>query len=138
LAEHLNRRNTRQRELVLEAVCQGNHPAAGEIFDAIAKTEKISLGTVYRNLMILEEEGEIVQVKSDPELVRYDRRLDLHHHLHCTVCGRVYDMPLPYDSGFDRKAAKKSGCLIARHSITFEGVCGDCMKGASPKKTSRL
>jgi Fe2+ or Zn2+ uptake regulation protein len=122
--------------LVLEAVCQGTHPAAREIFDTIAKDERISLGTVYRNLMILEEEGEIVQVKSDPELVRYDRRLDLHHHLRCTVCGRVFDMPLAYDSGFDRKAAKESGCRIERHSITFEGICRDCMRRTAPKRSS--
>jgi Fur family peroxide stress response transcriptional regulator len=117
----------------LEAVCRGNHPAAREIFDEIAKMEGISLGTVYRNLTILEEEGEIVQVKSDPELIRYDRRLDLHHHLHCSVCGRVYDMPLPYDFRFDREAAKKSGYRIECHAITFEGVCKACMKGNSPK-----
>jgi Fe2+ or Zn2+ uptake regulation protein len=128
LAEKLNRRNTRQRELVLEVICGENHPAAREIFDKISMTEPISLGTVYRNLAILEEKGEIVQVKGDPELVRYDRRRDLHHHLHCKVCGKVYDMPLPYDSGFDRKAAEKSGYRIECHSITFEGVCAACMK----------
>ncbi|MDR2020978.1 MAG: transcriptional repressor [Treponema sp.] len=128
MAEKLNRRNTRQRELVLEVICGENHPAAREIFDKISMTEPISLGTVYRNLAILEEKGEIVQVKGDPELVRYDRRRDLHHHLHCKVCGKVYDMPLPYDSGFDRKAAEKSGYRIECHSITFEGVCAACMK----------
>jgi Fe2+ or Zn2+ uptake regulation protein len=122
--------------LVLEAVCGGNHPTAREIFDKISKMERISLGTVYRNLMILEEAGEIVQVKSDPELVRYDRRLDLHHHLHCTVCGRVYDMPLAYNSAFDREAAEKSGCRIKSHAITFEGVCGACMRREFPKNTS--
>jgi Fe2+ or Zn2+ uptake regulation protein len=120
--------------MVLAAVCEGNHPAAGEIFDRIAKTERISLGTVYRNLMILEEEGEILQIKSDPSLVRYDRRRDLHHHLHCRVCGGVYDMPLPYDSRFDREAAQKSGCRIEGHAITFEGVCKACMKKKPPKK----
>jgi Fur family peroxide stress response transcriptional regulator len=134
VAANLNRRNTRQRELVLEAVCRGNHPTAREIFDAIAERERISLGTVYRNLMILEEEGEIVPVKSDPELVRYDRRLDLHHHLHCKVCGGVYDMPLPYNAAFDREAAKKSGFRIECHSITFEGVCAACMRRKSQKK----
>jgi Fur family peroxide stress response transcriptional regulator len=112
----------------LEAVCKGGHPAAGEIFDRIAQTERISLGTVYRNLMILEEEGEIVQVPGDPELIRYDRRRDLHHHLHCGVCGRIYDMPLPYDSGVDREAARKSGHRIEGHAVTFEGVCKECMK----------
>jgi Fe2+ or Zn2+ uptake regulation protein len=136
LAANLNRRNTRQRVLVLEAVCNKNHPGAREVFDQIAKTERISLGTVYRNLMILEEEGEIVQVKSDPELVRYDRRRDLHHHLHCKVCGRVYDMPLPYNPGFDREAAQKSGYQIECHAITFEGVCAACMKKKSLKKGS--
>jgi Fur family peroxide stress response transcriptional regulator len=133
VAVNLNRRNTRQRKLVFEAICGENHPAAREIFEAIAATERISLGTVYRNLMILEEEGEIIQIKSDPELVRYDRRLDPHHHLHCKVCGRVYDMPLPYDAGFDREAAQKSGFRIEGHSITFEGVCTDCMKKKFPK-----
>jgi Fe2+ or Zn2+ uptake regulation protein len=134
LAANLHRRNTRQRELVLAAVCGGSHPAAREIFDKIAKTERISLGTVYRNLMILEEDGEIVQVKSDPELVRYDRRMDHHHHLHCKICGGVFDMPLPYNAGFDREAAKKSGFRIERHSITFEGTCTACMGKKPPKK----
>jgi Fe2+ or Zn2+ uptake regulation protein len=86
--------------------------------------------------MILEEEGEIIQVKSDPDLVRYDRRRDLHHHLHCKVCGRVYDMPLPYNSGFDREAAKKSGCQIECHVITFEGICTACMRRKSSKTGS--
>jgi Fur family peroxide stress response transcriptional regulator len=87
--------------------------------------------------MILEEEGEIIQVKGDPELVRYDRRLDQHHHLHCKVCGRVYDMPLPYDAGFDREAAEKSGFLIESHAITFEGICAGCMGREAPKSGER-
>ncbi|MFP3090775.1 transcriptional repressor [Treponema sp. TIM-1] len=128
VTENLSRRNTRQRKLVLEAIHWGDHPSARDIFDAIAKTERISLGTVYRNLIILEEAGEIVQVKSDPLLVRYDRRLGPHHHLHCKVCGRVYDMPLPYDAVFDREAAEKSGCRIEGHSITFKGICRACIE----------
>jgi Fe2+ or Zn2+ uptake regulation protein len=128
VAENLSRRNTRQRRLVLEAIRWGNHPSARDIFDAIAKTERISLGTVYRNLIILEKEGEILQVKSDPALVRYDRRLAPHHHLHCKVCGEVYDMPLPYDVGFNHEAAQKSGCQIEGHSITFQGICRECIE----------
>ncbi|MDR2071367.1 MAG: transcriptional repressor [Treponema sp.] len=124
----MNRRNTRQRRLVLEAIHWGNHPSARDIFDTIAETERISLGTVYRNLTILEQEGEILQVTSDPALVRYDRRLAPHHHLHCKVCGGVYDMPLPYDAGFDLEASEKSGYQIEGHSITFRGICRECME----------
>jgi Fe2+ or Zn2+ uptake regulation protein len=49
----------------------------------------------------------------------------------------VYDMPLPYNSGFDREAAKKSGYRIERHSITFEGICAACMQEKPPKKGSQ-
>jgi Fe2+ or Zn2+ uptake regulation protein len=128
LTEKLNRRYTRQRGLVLEAVCGGNHPTARELFDSISETAKVSLGTIYRNLTILEEEGEILSIKSDPTVVRYDRRRDPHHHLHCKACGRVFDMPLPYDPGFDREISRKSGFPIDSHAITFEGYCGDCKK----------
>jgi Fe2+ or Zn2+ uptake regulation protein len=112
----------------LEAIQGENHPSARDIFDKIVKLERISLGTVYRNLFILEDEGEIVQVKSDPALVRYDCKLYPHHHLHCKVCGKIYDMPLVYDAGFDRKAAEESGCQIEGHSITFKGICRECME----------
>jgi Fe2+ or Zn2+ uptake regulation protein len=94
----------------------------------------MSFGTVYRNLQILAEEGEIVCIKSDPEALRYDRRRDRHHHLYCRKCGRVFDVPLPYRARIDREAAEKSGCVIEGHRISFEGLCKDCAAGTrSPR-----
>jgi Fur family peroxide stress response transcriptional regulator len=120
------RRKTGQRDLVLEAVCHGNHLSAREIFELISAKKRVSFGTVYRNLQILEEEGEIATIKTDPELLRYDRRRDRHHHLRCTQCGKVFDMPVPYRPEFDTEAAQKSGFTVDSHAITFEGLCGDC------------
>ena len=48
----MQKRNTKQRELVLEAVInRRDHPTADEIFaDVRERDGKISRGTVYRNL----------------------------------------------------------------------------------------
>ena len=56
----VQRRNTRQRKLVLDAVRQSyNHPTADEIYNVVrAQDDKISRGTVYRNLNLLADAGE--------------------------------------------------------------------------------
>jgi Fur family peroxide stress response transcriptional regulator len=117
----------------LEAVCNGNHVSAREIFERAAAEgsgeKPMSFGTVYRNLQILEGEGEIAAIKADPELLHYDRRRERHHHLHCTGCGKVFDISVPYRPEFDTEAAETSGFVIESHAITFEGLCGDCKKG---------
>ena len=74
-------RNTRQRKIVLEAVQEHHdHPSADQIYLEIrAKDPRISRGTVYRNLNILSEEGQITHVKV-PGADRYDCRKDFHYH----------------------------------------------------------
>ncbi len=62
----VQRRNTRQRKLVLDAVRQSyNHPTADEIYNAVREQDdKISRGTVYRNLNLLADAGEILSIKT--------------------------------------------------------------------------
>ena len=52
-------RNTRQRQLVLDAVrARCDHPSADQIYlDVRAVDDRISRGTVYRNLKVLVEAG---------------------------------------------------------------------------------
>ena len=122
------RRSTRQRALVLEAVCAANHPTAKEVHETISRTKPIGVGTVYRNLMVLEEEGELASVTSNPEVVRYDRRRDPHYHFCCRKCGKVFDMPLAYNGALDAQAVEESGFEVESHRITFDGVCIDCKR----------
>jgi Fur family peroxide stress response transcriptional regulator len=122
------RRNTSQRNLVLKAVCTGNHLSAREIFTSVSKKTPMSFGTVYRNLQILVELGEINAIEADPNMVRYDRRRDHHHHLLCKKCRTVFDLPIPYDPEFNKTVQDESGFIIDSHSITFEGLCMNCQK----------
>ena len=123
------KRNSRQRQMILDAVSKRHdHPTADEIYlDVRAKDEKISRGTVYRNLGVLTENRESSHVKLPPA-DRYDCRIDYHYHLLCTECNKVFDAPHIYHREFDEKAAEDTGFLIKRHRVVFEGVCPECRK----------
>lgn len=122
-------RNTKQRQLVLDAVrARCDHPSADQIYlDVRAIDDRISRGTVYRNLNVLVRQGEILQVKL-PDADRFEGRLNMHYHLLCTECGAVCDVPLPYQSDLDEQTAEKTGYTIVRHRAVFEGLCPDCRK----------
>lgn len=121
------RRNTRQRQLVLDAVRNRcDHPTAEDIFnDVRAIGPKVSRGTVYRNLNLLEETGMITTVKT-PGTMRFDWRCDGHSHVVCRSCGSVADTPLPYDENLDREAAETTGFTVEAHNVVFEGLCPNC------------
>lgn len=120
-------RNTRQRQLVLDAVrARCDHPSADQIYlDVRAIDDRISRGTVYRNLKVLVVQGEILQVKL-PNIDRYEGQVDKHYHIICTGCGAVCDIPLPYHGELDKQAAKRTGYKIKRHRAIFEGLCPEC------------
>ena len=68
-------RMTRQRRVILEEIRRTNsHPAADEIYERVRKRlPRISLGTVYRNLDVLCELGEIQRLELSGAMKRYRR-----------------------------------------------------------------
>ena len=75
------RRSTRQRRVVFEAVIgTKSHPTAEWVYDAVRREmPRVSLGTVYRNLQVLAEEGKIRSFERGGR-IRYDGDLALHDH----------------------------------------------------------
>lgn len=120
-------RNSKQRQIILDAVtARCDHPTADQIYlDVRAKNDKISRGTVYRNLGILSENDEITNVKV-PSADRYDSRIDRHYHIFCKSCGKVFDAPLNYHIEYDEQIEKETGFQIDRHRLIFEGLCSEC------------
>lgn len=125
----MQQRNTKQRMLVLEAVrARHDHPSADEIyFDVRAKDARISRATVYRNLNVLAQSGEIAHVRV-PAADRYDFRRDKHYHMFCVRCGRVSDAPVVYREELDGGVEEATGFKVERHRMIFEGVCPECLK----------
>ena len=121
-------RNTKQRQEVYEAVMQrSDHPGADEIYlDVRRKDEHISKGTVYRNLNLLAENGDILHSRLAGGGDRFDRTAFEHYHLICTQCGKVIDVPVDYRAEDDKTVAQATGFRIAGHRTIFEGICPDC------------
>ena len=121
-------RLTHQRRRVLERL-KGvtSHPTAEEVYGMVKEEiPNISLGTVYRNLNLLRERGEVLELASGKEASRWDGCPSPHYHFTCQTCGRVYDVPLPYRAAIDQEAAKSTGFTILHHHIDFVGRCTRC------------
>ena len=64
MAERPRTRETRQRRVVYETIKNTHsHPTADWIFEQVrTEVPKVSLGTVYRNLSVLKDEGVIREI----------------------------------------------------------------------------
>ena len=120
------KRYSRQRELIYEALMHTDqHPTAEMVYQWLKPTNpNLSLGTVYRNLNLLVDEGAAGRMAFPVE--RYDANVEPHPHFRCEVCGGVFDLDLPYDKGLDEKALLASGHDIRSHELIFYGVCVNC------------
>ena len=116
------KRYSRQRELIYEALMHTDqHPTAEMIYQWLKPTNpNLSLGTVYRNLNLLVDEGAAVRMAFPVE--RYDANVEPHAHFRCQVCGGVFDLDLPYDKELDHKALLASGHDIKAHELIFHGT----------------
>ncbi|MGE5700699.1 MAG: Fur family transcriptional regulator [Deltaproteobacteria bacterium] len=92
-------RNTRQRAVILDILrkSEAAHPTADTIYREARKAlPNISLGTVYRNLNFLREQGLVHEIRSNTEASsRFECDCPPHAHFHCARCQAVYDIPLP-------------------------------------------
>ena len=130
----MNRRNTIQKELVLRAVRElGCHATAEEIYNhIIGRHPSVSKGTVYRNLNILADAGEIRRIEIPGAADCYDHFCERHYHVKCVSCGRVFDAEtgeLPDLLGSIRDSR---GFEFLDYDIIFKGICPDC-KGGEPE-----
>lgn len=122
-------RNTIQRDLVLQAVRDlKNHPTPEEVYEYIHKKHPtISKGTVYRNLNVLVEQGQLYRVSMPDSANRVDHTLTPHYHFACRICKTVEDVDLPYMEGIMEKEIRNlEGFEVEGHELIFSGVCPAC------------
>lgn len=123
-------RLTVPRRLILAAVRQTDgHPTAEWIHAAVRRRlPRVSLGTVYRNLKVLADQGLLTEIREGP-LIRFDARLDRHHHFTCTACRRIFDLAEPVDARLESRVAARTGFRVSHHRIEFYGLCAGCLAG---------
>jgi Fe2+ or Zn2+ uptake regulation protein len=104
-----------------------DHPSADMIYDAVrVELPRISLGTVYRNLEVLNSMGLIEKIDTGSGQARYDGDTSSHCHTYCTVCGIIGDVPEGAIQSFEYDALKVGLHEIAGCVIQFVGTCSKC------------
>ena len=123
-------RMTKQRQVILDAVRESQeHLSADEIYSLVRKTlPRVSLGTVYRNLEILSETGEIQTLELSGTVKRYDWNPKKHYHIRCMHCGRVDDAPVAPLNEIENELYGATVFTIIGHRLEFEGLCPECSK----------
>ncbi len=122
------RRNTLQRRVILEEIQKLEiHPTASELYEIVRRRlGDISLGTVYRNLVLLSDMGIIQKLELGGCEARFDGRPQQHYHVRCIDCGRVDDLhDLPGELSI-KLPLEIDDFRITGHRLLFYGICSQC------------
>lgn len=122
------RRMTPQRRAILGALqATRSHPRAEDILADVQRgNPSIALGTVYRNLQVLVEEGLALRLPATGAGHRYDGDTSEHHHIVCEVCGEVADIHLDRTPSILREVARRTGYDVRDGGALFQGICPNC------------
>ena len=121
-------RQSKQRNRILDLLqSTKTHPTADWIYDQIKREfPKLSLGTVYRNLSILEEQGLVKKIHYGSTFDRFEANISPHYHLICEECGKIEDFELSIYDEINKKAKKRTDFNIHHHKLEFFGLCNNC------------
>jgi len=119
---------SRQREALLKELrSRHDHPTADILYHKLREEyPKISLGTVYRNLALLCDLGEIKKITCDDGVEHYDAFVESHDHFICSNCGRIIDLTSD-NAKLSKPKSEEIGSIESR-SIMYYGVCKNCYK----------
>ncbi len=123
-----NKRMTKQRKAILEAIKEiDTHPTADELYE-IVKEEipNISLGTIYRNLNVLEEMGEIMVLDYGSTYSRFDGMAENHYHFQCSECEEIFDLDMELQTSLNERVDENYPFQVKQHRLEFYGLCPDC------------
>ena len=123
-------KRSKQRDLIKDFLMGRNdHPTADVVYMNVRQQNpSISLGTVYRNLTLLADIGEIQRLRLGDGVDHFDADTSPHYHFICNDCGRVIDLKMDSIDGVTDIAAKNFNGNITGHITYFYGSCDQCTK----------
>lgn len=127
-------RYSRPREVILTFFGERDrHVSAEELhLELKHRGENLSLSTVYLNLGVLKQAGLVREFSGAGGEAFYDSNVGPHHHLICTHCGTVVDLPEVFVSGttlaelLKRQAETLLAWQVGEPDIGIRGLCPDC------------
>ena len=119
---------SKQRELIYEAVVQNSvHLTADNVYTLIREENpNVSLGTVYRNLNLLSDNGLLRKIAMPNAPDRFDGRIDEHYHMICRSCGSIFDLEADVLPQMTNNIMRDSGFMVQKAHLVVEGICKEC------------
>jgi len=124
---------SRQRAAIWDYIKdRKDHPTADMVYEGVRKDyPKISLGTVYRNLMLMKDIGKIRTVEVGDGAIHFDPNVSEHDHFICSCCGKVIDIDVEDIARIKELASRNFGGRIDGYSAFFYGICEECIAKAA-------
>ena len=121
-------KRSRQRERIHELLkSTETHPTADWVYDQLkGEFPNLSMGTVYRNLNILIEQGLVKKIDFGSTFDRFDANTGPHYHFICERCGAIIDLGLPVDTSLNERVNNETPYNAHKHRIEFFGLCDQC------------
>lgn len=121
-------KHSKQREMIRSFLStRKDHPTADVIYAQIRQEyPNISLGTVYRNLTLLADIGEIQKIRVGDGVDHFDADTSEHYHFVCKKCGAVIDMDMESINHILEIAGMNFPGEVEGHVTYFYGTCGGC------------
>ena len=124
-------KNFRKRNAILSYLqCTDAHPSAETIFsDLKAQIPDLSIGTVYRNLKLFQQQGLVSVIATVSGVERFDANTDPHVHFICEGCDAVVDLhQLSTPQTLCSDAESAIGCAVSGCQLSFTGNCRSCLE----------
>lgn len=120
---------SRQREMIHDfLMSRKDHPTADAVYMNVRQSyPNISLGTVYRNLTLLADIGEIQRLRVGDGTDHFDADTSPHYHFICSKCGAVMDLDMERIDGIMDVAGENFEGSIEGHFTYFYGLCPACI-----------
>ena len=124
-------KHSKQREMIYAFLkTRKDHPTADVVYENVRiERPNISLGTVYRNLTLLTDLGQIQRLRVGDGTDHFDADISPHYHFICSKCGAVIDLEMDSIEDILDTAGENFDGTIEGHVTYFYGLCGNCKNG---------
>ena len=129
-------RVTASRTTLVDVLARARRPLT--IPEIQGRASGLATSSAYRNLLVLESVGVVHRIVTNGDHARYELAEDLtehHHHLICSQCGAVEDVPASARLEVSVHTAadeieRRTGFRTQHHRVDLVGLCKRC---ASPR-----
>ncbi len=122
-------RITPQRLAILKVLAESKgHPSVESIYAQVKSDfPTTSLATIYKNVTVLKELGQVLELGFSDDSNRYDGNKPYDHpHIVCMRCKKILDPDVAALQDMTQELIGETGFTITHHRLDFFGICPEC------------